>query len=818
MTRSDLLKTAAVALCCALARPSHGGVALVGEGQPPCPILRPAEPDPLEETAATRLAEYLERICGVEFPVQAAEARLPERAIIVGPLGGSLPEGLPDEGFAIKTDGDRLHIVGGSPRGTLYGVFAYLQDVLGCRWWTHTEEDIPERAAIELGDLNIVRKPPFTIHNLMNREAQSRTNDFRYKSRATSREGFTGGHTLYPLLTPYAEEHPEIYPLNKDGERKANKLHFCYLADGIADALADALEKQVQKRNGDVKHAIYFAGMGDWYGGMCQCPACKQVYEDETWTDPDGRTKPGYTATLLTMINRTAEILERKHPGIRVGTFAYMSLEAPPARTVPRHNVVIRIPRLRHCTMHAADECEKNQSFRRNLERWLEIAPRRTYIWDYGADFRNFIFPFPCLRSIAGNIALYHRLGVRGVMVQGNYVTTGSDLVALKNYVWSRLLWDPTLDPDELIREFCAGYYGPAAEEMLEYVNALEDSVRVPEMIHANEFALPNDYLPERARKRLRQLRDRALAGTGGTEPYLRRVHEATVGIEALTMARPGALVERGGRLVRKDFGEYTYPRARELLRYVRNSGPTEWNTGTGYWMGFLAAHGGPLVTLSRGPIEVKVAPAAGGQLRQITYRGKQLLHVPRDPKEKRYPRTGGSSIALGKPAMRVAGEPSPTRVELEDAIEIPDWRYSSQRSVLQTVEIDEGLGIVVTATMEPKAKPKAASVSTVYAAGKDITGVQLQYLTREGQWESAEIPADADGLALANAAELRLTFLKKGCVVLDRYISPGVTEIQVTFDPGKGALTTVVKTQPVGREKGKENVPLTRILQVTGS
>ena len=99
----------------------------------------------------------------------------------------------------------------------------------------------------------------------------------------------------------------------------------------------------------------------------------------------------------MRMINSTAEILEKEFPGIQIGTFAYMSLEAPPAKTRPRHNVAIRLPRLRHDTVRSILEADKNQSFRRNLDRWAELAPGRLFIWEYGANFRNFLKPFPCL-------------------------------------------------------------------------------------------------------------------------------------------------------------------------------------------------------------------------------------------------------------------------------------------------------------------------------------------------------------------------------------------------------------------------------------
>ena len=84
-----------------------------------------------------------------------------------------------------------------------------------------------------------------------------------------------------------------------------------------------------------------------------------------------------------------------------VGTFAYMTLEGPPGKTLPRDNVVIWLPHLRHCIIHGADKCEKNLNYLENLKRWCEIAPGRVYIWDYGVNYgENFLYPFPVIRSM----------------------------------------------------------------------------------------------------------------------------------------------------------------------------------------------------------------------------------------------------------------------------------------------------------------------------------------------------------------------------------------------------------------------------------
>ena len=464
---------------------------IVKDGKEPCAIyvkkgkgwtarqLRHSQ----EHKGAVDLAKYLKRMSGAEFKVTAVEEKPTTPGILVGSIAGldltPLKKG--GDGFIIRTQDNQLCMQGFTIRGTMIAVYDFLESYAGCKWWSHNEEFIPGNKTLIIKDLNKTVVPPFWQTEPMNREASSRTNNFQYKGRGVSTEKFSGGHTLYALLAAYGKTHPEIYPYNaKKKKRAPNKLHMCYTAPNIAEALAEALGKKVESKKGNVRDFVYFAGMGDWYGGACVCDVCQKVYVEEGGP---------ISGTMIRMMNKVGEIMEAKYPGIRVGAFAYMSMEAPPKKTKPRHNVVLWVPHLRHCIIHGVDKCSKNVRYYNNVKRWCEIAPGNVYIWDYAVNYgENFMYPFPVLTSMAQNIRLYAKLGIRGIRLQGNYVSEGGDLVVLKNWVWSKQMWNPQLKTDVLIREFCKGYYGPAAEQMYEYVMSLEKLAQESPS-HMNEFA-----------------------------------------------------------------------------------------------------------------------------------------------------------------------------------------------------------------------------------------------------------------------------------------------------------------------------------------
>lgn len=599
-------------------------------GMNACPIY--VQPDTAPYGKA--LADYLKRMSGKDFQiVQLKDEGIPDGPAVMVMAADSSAARKGGDSFTIRTEDGKLLIVGETSRAAGFAVFAFLEDVLGCRWWSFNEEDVPKDEVLTIGKLDIAVKAPLRQTELFNLEARTGENNFVYKSRAINSEQFTGAHTLYPMLKGYAASHPEIFPMNKDGRRAGNDLHFCYLAPGISDALSDALEKVIAEKNGNVKDWIYFAGMGDWYGGICECPDCKKVYDEETWTDLDGKKYPGYSATLLRMMNAVGEKLETKYPGVRVGTFAYMSLDAPPGVTRPRSNVAIWMPHLRYCIAHPLEGCDKNRAFLMKLQRWCEIAPGNVYIWDYAVNFgQNFMFPTPVIRSTAARLKTYARLGCSGVMLQGNYVSYGSDLIVLKNYVWRRLMWNPDLDSDALIGEFCDAYYGPAAPAVKRYVCILEDAAGKGGDF--DEFSVADTmkktFLSADMQRDLRAILDEALKATGGQEPYLRRVKEAAASLEAFDMignAEPHKFVysPKDGYLAVN--GVVTWPLAEALLQYSRNCSFGEWGQPRAYHERFLRLHGGLLPHFKQGDVELDVAVAQGGSIYQITFNGKPLLH-----------------------------------------------------------------------------------------------------------------------------------------------------------------------------------------------
>src|SRR5512145_968180 len=109
---------------------------LAVRGQPAaCTIVRPASASPSQVYAAEELQRFTEQMTGVKLPISTDEAPLPPRAVLLGDtrfttelLGGPVDiKALGEDGFRLVRRGDRLLVLGGPLRGTLYGVYELLE-------------------------------------------------------------------------------------------------------------------------------------------------------------------------------------------------------------------------------------------------------------------------------------------------------------------------------------------------------------------------------------------------------------------------------------------------------------------------------------------------------------------------------------------------------------------------------------------------------------------------------------------------------------------------------------------------------------------
>lgn len=474
-SRAALTGLVALGMCCAVQ--AQDALIIAENGRGHAAIVVATDASEPERHAAAELVAFLKQATGAELPLREGAGSEGAR-LLVGPGAARLAdasfsvEGLGAEGFVLRTVGKDLILAGGRPRGTLYAVYAFLEDEVGCRWWTSKASTIPSRPTLTVRSLDRRFVPKLEYRESFWFDAldgdwavRNRCNGHSDRIDATrggkhTYEGFV--HTFYGLIPPdrYFQEHPDWFS-EIGGQRRADGGQLCLTSEALRRELVKNLTQRL-RANPDA--TIASVSQNDWRGN-CECARCAAVDQEEG--SPAG--------SLLRFVNAVAEEIETEFPHVAIDTLAYQYTRKPPARTRPRPNVIVRLCSI-ECSFGKPLADERNRAFRDDLVGWSKIC-ERLYVWDYTTNFAHYILPHPNLRVLGPNIRFFVDQGVQGVFEQGAYQSTGSEMAELRAWVLAKLLWEPARDPQQLVDEFLEGYYGLAAGHVRAYLTLMHDAL-----------------------------------------------------------------------------------------------------------------------------------------------------------------------------------------------------------------------------------------------------------------------------------------------------------------------------------------------------
>ncbi len=458
---------------------------LIDNGQSAFRIVVAADAIPSERYAAEELQRYLERMGGAKLPIVADTEPVQANEILLGDnahlrkLQSKVEFGkLGPDGFVLRTSPGRLVIAGGQPRGTLNGVYTFLEEQLGVRWFTPELEVVPKRSQVRLAALDEIQVPALENRDVFWREMM-RDADFAAKHRLNGQHyGLKKKHggaftTYFPfvhsfdLLVPkdLYKDHPEYFPLI-NGQRKDGYVQRCLTHPDVLKIAIANVRRWIQDHP---EATIISVSQNDTFNN-CQCDQCKAI--DDAEGTPAG--------SLLKFVNAIAENIEADYPQVRLDTLAYQYTRKPPKTIRPHRNVIIRLCSIECCFAHPLESCpsQANRRFRDDIIAWEPVAPL-LYVWDYTPNFAHYLQPFPNFDSLQANVRFFVQHGVKGLFEQGNYSSGGQgEMGPLRAYVLAKLLWNPNTDVQQHIDEFTAAYYGAAAGSIKAYLELGKQQVR----------------------------------------------------------------------------------------------------------------------------------------------------------------------------------------------------------------------------------------------------------------------------------------------------------------------------------------------------
>lgn len=457
-------------------------------------ILLANDASPSEQEAAHELQDYVSQISGVLLPI-TNDYNGNGRYIIVGytPIVAKLtnqpqPDSN-DESFTYRKVGHNLLIWGGKQRGTMYGVFSFLENELGVHWLTPDCTVVPKKKQLRLKKLNHSEKPAigyrynnyFVTRNNPAWSAHVKENMRGvFSSKYGGQEDYWGCHTM-GIIVPVSEfydSHPEYFSL-RNGKRLNSEEQLCL---SNPDVLHLCIERMIQVMRNNPNSRIYCLSQNDNYN-FCQCENCVAI--EKKYGEHSG--------LIVWFVNQVADAIREEFPDKYIGTFAYQYSRKPPRGIVPRENVVIRLCSMGCCFAHPLNsECPHNKAFMEDLQGWATLAPH-LFIWDYIVDFAQYLAPWPNFQVLASNIRVFRDHNALGVFEEAHFSSLGGEFEEMKSWVVNQLLWNPDQDTDSLVKLFINEYYGKAASRVMDYYYLCQKLVK-PD-VHFDIFIRDNHEL-----------------------------------------------------------------------------------------------------------------------------------------------------------------------------------------------------------------------------------------------------------------------------------------------------------------------------------
>lgn len=501
---------------------------LIGNGKTEYSVLLSENASETEIFAAEELNNFCEESAGITFPVVREPNGSKTPCIAIGKterfnsLGVTLNQSEYNyDGFIVKNDGADVIINGASERGTLYGVYNFLEDVFGVRFLAADYTYVPKTENLEFDGQDVKEIPAFRLRNYFSGDYNA-DSLFRARTRMYSGEadknipgyeqlwyvneiGGVGHNSVdYVRVKDYETTHPEFFA-SYTNSALAQTIHddLCY-SNGITEsgeldetmeisAAKVALESLKRYAEEEPDAEFFFIGIADHMGGWCMCDECNRRAEKFV----------NRTSTVLMFANCMAKEIqkwsdEKYGAGVRpvnVAFFAYFWCESAPVKydgqgniamfditdasgnTSPfkmEDNLWVRLAPLKANYAYSFTDERQTGKYRILFEQWGQFTDN-IMLWNYVTYFHDYFKYFPNLTYFSDNIDYFKTSGVSYCMQQSSWGEQNDWQSRLKAYIAAKKYWENDVDVSALTDEFLNLYYGPAADYVAQFMQIMEN-------------------------------------------------------------------------------------------------------------------------------------------------------------------------------------------------------------------------------------------------------------------------------------------------------------------------------------------------------
>lgn len=260
------------------------------------------------------------------------------------------------------------------------------------------------------------------------------------------------GHQLSSLANDFGDE--EMFALF-DGHRNHNQL--CFSSKVLLKQTSEFILNQYG--NGNKKAYRFMISPSD-NNLVCQCSLCLSK----------GNSENNATPAVTAFLNNLAQRFKNHE----FYTIAYKTTQKAPEITLNNNAGVfistIDLPK----GIEIFEAQKETQLFEQTLASWSNKT-QKLYLWDYAANFDDYLSPIPLVNGIQRQLKYFKKLGIKGIFLN----SAGYDYMPFADvnaYIFSALMKDNTLVTEELASKYITKFY-PVSWKILSsfYIGQLRD-------------------------------------------------------------------------------------------------------------------------------------------------------------------------------------------------------------------------------------------------------------------------------------------------------------------------------------------------------
>ena len=433
---------------------------------------------PVARLAAYELSDWLFRLTGGDFPVLLAPSTDKNVKIYLGATFArphfpedlkALASGGSTDGFAVRVKDGDIYLFGARPAGTLFGVYAFLENNTDIIWgynWGNDSAVYTRHPDLAISWADAVDKPVF-IHRgwqggVKEWQRQNRSNFYGDFNDGAFR--LNGGHYFSPQYYDLSEGMQKFNPVHRGKRVPAwGETHslVCLSQPGFFEHASEVVPNVKEIKYGGGLYNCVF-GIDD-NGGVCQCTNCTAPIKtrDGTFITPKDNSGLFYSAAYYTYLNQLDDALQKVWPGYVTSTFAYFfNANYPPIDVNP--TIVPWLCTYGRATHNQPISAPANRVWWKHYRDWMGHSSEIMLYAYYGLG-DGFL---PLAEAHQFDLKAQRAIGFLRNSTEGPL--HGHDVLGTADERWcvTRLDWNPDQDVEQLHRYFNRRVYREAAPWM----------------------------------------------------------------------------------------------------------------------------------------------------------------------------------------------------------------------------------------------------------------------------------------------------------------------------------------------------------------